>query len=118
MASLSKKKKKRFNISKKIWLNYFNPFLLEIDKEETETLIMENNAGNYYQSMEAQSFRIFATTGIRNDTYDRLYCLIPTFIELFKVQDICNHSKSLADTFTSIRKGTYIEKEHILSNKQ
>ena len=116
MASLSKKKK-RFNISKKIWLNYFNPFLLEIDKEETETLIMENNAGNSYQSMKAQSFRIFATTGIRNDTDDRLYFLIP-IIELFKVQDICNHSKSLADTFTSIRKRTYIEKEHILSNKQ
>ena len=48
---------------------------------------MENNAGNYYQSMEAQSFKIFATTGIRNDNYDRLYCLIPTFIELFKVND-------------------------------
>ena len=65
---------------KKIWLNYLNPFLLEIDKEERETLILENNAWNYYHSMEAQSFRIFATTGIRNDNSDRLYFLIPTFI--------------------------------------
>lgn len=79
---------------------------------------MENNAGNYYHSMEAQYFRIFATTRIRNDNSGRLYFFTSTFIELFKVQAICNHSKSLADTFRSIRKRTYIEKEHILSNKQ